>query len=118
SRMEHHSNIVPWQQLCERTGARLRWFELTGDGRLDIDGLESLVTERTKIVSLTWVSNMLGTVNPLDDIITRAHDVGALVVVDGSQAVPQLPVDVSELGADFLAFTGHKMLGPTGIGVL
>jgi len=118
SRMEHHSNIVPWQQLCERTGAALRWFELTADGRLDLDDLGSVVNERTKIVALTWVSNMLGTVNPLEDVIARAHDVGALVAVDGSQAVPQLPVDVTALGADFLAFTGHKMLGPTGIGVL
>jgi len=116
--MEHHSNIVPWQQLSERTGAALRWFGITDDGRLDLSDLETLITERTAVVSLTWVSNMLGTINPLDVVIARAKAVGALVVVDASQAVPQLPVDVAALGADFVAFTGHKMLGPTGIGVL
>ncbi|RYJ07358.1 MAG: cysteine desulfurase [Actinomycetales bacterium] len=116
--MEHHSNIVPWQLATERTGATLRWFGVTDDGRLDLDGIEQLITERTAVVSLTWVSNMLGTVNPLDVVIRRAHEVGALVVVDASQAVPQLPVDVGSLGADFVVFTGHKMVGPTGIGVL
>jgi cysteine desulfurase/selenocysteine lyase len=116
--MEHHSNIVPWQQVAERTGATLRWFGLTDEGRLDLDNLESLITERTAVVSLTWVSNMLGTINPLDVVIRRAHEVGALVVVDASQAVPQMPVDVAALGADFVAFTGHKLVGPTGIGVL
>lgn len=116
--MEHHSNIVPWQLACERTEAELRWFGLTDEGRLDLSDLDELVTEQTAVVSVTWVSNMLGTINPLDAIIRRAHDVGALVVVDGSQAVPQLPVDVSALGADFVAFTGHKMVGPTGIGAL
>ncbi len=116
--MEHHSNIVPWQLAAERTGATLRWFGLTDDGRLDLSDIDDLITERTKVVSLTWVSNMLGTINPLAEIIGRAHAVGALVVVDASQAVPQLPVDVGALGADFVAFTGHKMVGPTGIGVL
>ena len=116
--MEHHSNIVPWQLVTERTGATLRWFGVTDEGRLDLDGIEQLITERTAVVSLTWVSNMLGTVNPLDVVIRRAHEVGALVVVDASQAVPQLPVDVASLGADFVVFTGHKMVGPTGIGVL
>jgi cysteine desulfurase/selenocysteine lyase len=116
--MEHHSNIVPWQLLTERTGATLRWFGLTDEGRLDLDDLETLVTERTAVVSLAWVSNMLGSVNPLEPVIRRAHEVGALVVVDASQAVPQLPVDVAALGADLVAFTGHKMVGPTGIGVL
>jgi len=116
--MEHHSNIVPWQLLCERTGARLRWFGITDDGRLDLGALDELVNEQTSVVSLTWVSNALGTVNPLAPIIERAHEVGALVVVDASQAVPQLPVDLGSLGADFGAFTGHKMVGPTGIGVL
>jgi cysteine desulfurase/selenocysteine lyase len=116
--MEHHSNIVPWQQLSQRTGANLRWFGVTDEGRLDLDNIDSLITERTKVVSLTWVSNMLGTINPLATVIAKAHSVGALVVVDGSQAVPQLPVDVAALGADFVAFTGHKMVGPTGIGVL
>ncbi|MDO9377334.1 MAG: cysteine desulfurase [Nocardioidaceae bacterium] len=116
--MEHHSNIVPWQQLRDRNGATLRWFGVTDEGRLDLSNLDELVNERTKVVSVTWVSNMLGTINPLAPIIERAHAVGALVVVDGSQAVPQIPVDVSTLGADFVAFTGHKMVGPTGIGVL
>lgn len=116
--MEHHSNIVPWQQLSQRTGANLRWFGVTDDGRLDLDDIDHLITERTAVVSVTWVSNMLGTINPLEPIIAKAHSVGALVVVDASQAVPQLPVDVAALGADFVAFTGHKMVGPTGIGVL
>ena len=116
--MEHHSNIVPWQLLAERTGASLRWFGITDEGRLDLSDLDDLITERTAVVSLTWVSNMLGTINPLDVVIARAKAVGALVIVDASQAVPQLPVDVAALGADFVAFTGHKMVGPTGIGVL
>ncbi len=116
--MEHHSNIVPWQLLTERKGASLRWFGLTDDGQLDLSDLDSLITERTKVVSLTWVSNMLGTINPVAEIARRAHEVGALVVVDASQAAPQLPVDVVASGADFLAFTGHKVVGPTGIGVL
>ncbi len=116
--MEHHSNIVPWQLLCERTGATLKWFSLTDEGRLDLSDIDTLINERTKVVSLTWVSNMLGTVNPVSEIAARAKAVGALVVVDASQAVPQMPVDVSTLGADFVAFTGHKVVGPTGIGVL
>jgi cysteine desulfurase/selenocysteine lyase len=116
--MEHHSNIVPWQLLTERKGATLRWFGITDDGRLDLSGIDDLITERTKVVSLTWVSNMLGTVNPVAEIAARAHAVGALVVLDASQAVPQLPVDVVASGADLVAFTGHKCVGPTGIGVL
>jgi cysteine desulfurase/selenocysteine lyase len=119
--MEHHSNIVPWQLLTQRTGATLRWFGVTDDGRLDLSDIDSLITERTKVVSLTWVSNMLGTINPVAEIARRAKQVGALVVVDAAQAVPQLPVDLTELaeaGVDFLAFTGHKVVGPTGIGVL
>ncbi len=116
--MEHHSNIVPWQLLTERKGATLRWFGLTDDGHLDLSNLDSLITERTKVVSLTWVSNMLGTINPVAEIARRAHEVGALVVLDASQAAPQLPVDVTASGADFVAFTGHKVVGPTGIGVL
>ncbi len=118
--MEHHSNIVPWQLLCERTGATLRWFDITDDGRLDLDRAaeDNLINERTRIVSLIWVSNVLGTVNPIEQIAAQAHAVGALMVVDGSQAVPQQPSDVVALGADLLVFTGHKMLGPTGIGVL
>ena len=116
--MEHHSNIVPWQLLTERKGARLRWFGLTEDGRLDTSNIDELINERTKVVSLTWVSNMLGTVNPVEEIARRAHEVGAIVVVDGAQAVPQMPVDVQAAGIDLLAFTGHKVTGPTGIGVL
>jgi cysteine desulfurase/selenocysteine lyase len=116
--MEHHSNIVPWQLRCERSGATLRWFGITDEGRLDLSEIDELITERTKVVSLTWVSNMLGTINPVAQIVERAHAVGALVCVDASQAVPQFPVDVTSLGADFLAFTGHKLCGPTGIGVL
>ncbi|MEJ7628240.1 MAG: cysteine desulfurase [Nocardioidaceae bacterium] len=118
TQMEHHSNIVPWQLLRDRTGARLRWFGLTDEGRLDLSNIDELINERTKVVSLVWVSNMLGSVNPVADIVRRAHDVGALVIVDAAQAVPQMPVDVAALGADFVAFTGHKLVGPTGIGVL
>jgi cysteine desulfurase/selenocysteine lyase len=118
SEMEHHSNIVPWQLLCERTGATLRWFGTTDEGRLDESGLDELVTERTRLVSVVHMSNVLGTINDVSRIVARAHEVGALVMLDCSQSVPHLPVDVRALGADFIAFTGHKMLGPTGIGVL
>lgn len=118
--MEHHSNIVPWQMVCQRTGARLRWFDITDDGRLDLEAAEHhhLINERTKIVSLAWVSNVVGTVNPVADIATQAHAVGAIMVVDASQGVPHMATDVAALGADLMAFTGHKMCGPTGIGVL
>lgn len=118
--MEHHSNIVPWQLLCERTGATLRWFDVTDDGRLDVEKAkaEGLINERTKIVTLTWVSNVLGTRNPVAEVAQLAHAVGATMVVDASQAVPHQPTDVAQLGADLVAFTGHKMCGPTGIGVL
>jgi cysteine desulfurase/selenocysteine lyase len=118
--MEHHSNIVPWQLLAQRTGAVLRWFDVTDGGRLDLDKAEAdgLVNERTKIISVSYVSNVLGTVNPVTRIAALGHAVGAVTVLDASQAVPQLPVDVSALGADLVAFTGHKMVGPTGIGVL
>lgn len=118
--MEHHSNIVPWQLAAERTGAVLRWFDITDEGRLDLVAAEdeALINERTKIVSISAVSNVLGTVNPVADIAAKAHAVGAVVVADASQAVPYAGVDVRTLGADMVAFTGHKMLGPTGIGVL
>jgi cysteine desulfurase/selenocysteine lyase len=116
--MEHHSNIVPWQLLCERTGATLRWLRITDDGRLDLDDLDALLNERTKIVSFVHMSNILGTINPVDVITRRAREVGALVMLDASQSVPHLGVDVQALGVDLLAFTGHKMCGPTGIGVL
>ncbi|WP_432863091.1 cysteine desulfurase [Microbispora rosea] len=118
SEMEHHSNIVPWQLLAQRTGATLRWFPVTDEGRLDIEGLDELVNERTKIVSITHQSNVLGTVNSVSPIVARAREVGALVMLDASQSVPHQPVDVTELGVDFVAFTGHKMVGPSGIGVL
>ncbi|NUP46033.1 MAG: cysteine desulfurase [Catenulispora sp.] len=118
SEMEHHSNIVPWQLTAERIGAKLRWFGITDDGRLDLSNLDELVNERTKVVSLVHVSNILGTVNPIETIVKRAHEVGALVVLDASQSAPHMPLDVTRLGADFVAFTGHKMLGPTGVGVL
>ncbi|HEX3908243.1 MAG TPA: cysteine desulfurase [Mycobacteriales bacterium] len=116
--MEHHSNIVPWQLLCERTGATLRWIGLTDDGRLDLDDLDTLLNERTAIVSFVHMSNILGTINPVETIVRRAKQVGALVMLDASQSVPHLPVDVQALGIDLLACTGHKMVGPTGIGVL
>jgi cysteine desulfurase / selenocysteine lyase len=118
SEMEHHSNIVPWQLLCERTGATLRWFGVTDQGRLDESTLDSLVTERTKLVSIVHMSNILGTVNATARITARVREVGALLMLDCSQSVPHLPIDVADLDADFIAFTGHKMCGPTGIGVL
>jgi cysteine desulfurase / selenocysteine lyase len=118
SEMEHHSNIVPWQLLCERTGARLRWFSVTEDGRLDLSGLDELITERTRLVALAHQSNVLGTINPIAMIAERAHAAGALVLADAAQSVPHAGIDVTSLGADFVGFTGHKMCGPTGIGVL
>jgi cysteine desulfurase/selenocysteine lyase len=116
--MEHHSNLVPWQLLCERTGATLRWFSVTPDGRLDLDSAGGLISERTRMVALAHQSNVLGTVNPVAEIAARAHEAGALVLVDAAQSVPHMPVNVASLGADFLGFTSHKMCGPTGIGVL
>jgi cysteine desulfurase/selenocysteine lyase len=116
--MEHHSNLVPWQLLCQRTGATLRWFGVTPDGRLDTSSIGDLINERTKLVALAHQSNVLGTINPVRMIADAAHAVGALVLVDAAQSVPNMPVDVAELGADFLGFTGHKICGPTGIGVL
>jgi cysteine desulfurase/selenocysteine lyase len=116
--MEHHSNIVPWQLLAGRTGATVRFVGLTDEGRLDLSNLDALVNERTRVVSFVHQSNILGTVNPTSQLVRRAREVGALVCVDASQSVPHSVVDVQEIGADFLAFTGHKMCGPTGIGVL
>jgi cysteine desulfurase / selenocysteine lyase len=116
--MEHHANLVPWQELCRRTGATLRWFGLTDDGRLDLSDIDSVISERAKVVALTHQSNVLGTVNPLAAVTARAHAVGALVMLDACQSVPHQPVDVRATGADFVVFSGHKMLGPTGVGVL
>jgi cysteine desulfurase/selenocysteine lyase len=116
--MEHHPNLVPWQMLAQRTGAQLDFLQIDGDGRLILDDLERLLTEQTKMVALTHQSNVLGTINPVQEIAARAHAVGAVMLVDGAQSVPHMPVDVQALGIDFLAFSGHKMCGPTGIGVL
>ena len=116
--MEHHSNLVPWQLLAQRTGATLRWIEIDDEGRL-VDGqIDSVIGERTKVVAFVHQSNALGTVNPVQRIVARAREVGALTVVDASQSAPHRRLDVQELGADFVAFTGHKLYGPTGVGVL
>ena len=116
--MEHHSNLVPWQMLAERTGATLRWLGLTDDGRLDLSDLDEVVNERTKLFAFTHVSNLLGTENPVDVLVARAKQVGALTFVDGVQSVPHQAVNVPSLDVDFFAFTGHKMLAPSGVGVL
>jgi cysteine desulfurase/selenocysteine lyase len=115
--MEHHANLIPWQQLAERSGASLSWFEVTPEGRLDLSDINSVITEKTKVVALTHQSNVLGTINPLEAIVKRAHEVGAVVVLDACQSVPHMEVDVKALDIDFLAFSGHKALGPTGVGV-
>ncbi|HET8851134.1 MAG TPA: cysteine desulfurase [Ktedonobacteraceae bacterium] len=116
--MEHHSNLIPWQLLAERTGARLEFIPVTDDGLLRLDVYEQLLQQQPKLVAFTHMSNVLGTINPAKQMIEQAHAAGATVLVDAAQSVPHLPVDVQELGADFLCFSGHKMLGPTGIGVL
>jgi cysteine desulfurase/selenocysteine lyase len=116
--MEHHANLIPWQQLAKRSGAELKWFEVTPDGRLDLSNLTEVITPNTKVVALTHQSNVLGTVNPLAAIVARAHEVGAVVVLDACQSAPHMPVNVKELDVDFLTFSGHKAVGPTGIGVL
>jgi cysteine desulfurase/selenocysteine lyase len=116
--MEHHSNLVPWQQLAVRTGATFRWIPIDDEGRLVESAIDEVINERTKVVSFVYQSNALGTINPVQRIATRAREVGALSIVDAAQAAPHLPLDVQELGADFVAFTGHKLYGPTGVGVL
>jgi len=116
--MEHHANLVPWQQLCLRTGATLRWFGVTPEGRLDLSNIDELLTDATKLVAVSHQSNVTGVIPPVTEIARRAHARGALVVVDGAQSVPHQQVDVGTLGADFLAFSSHKMLGPSGVGVL
>jgi cysteine desulfurase / selenocysteine lyase len=116
--MEHHANLIPWQQLAARTGASLSWFEVTPEGRLDLSKIDSVITEGTKVVALTHQSNVLGTINPLDAIVKRAHEVGAVVVLDACQSVPHMSIDVKKLGVDFITFSGHKAVGPTGVGVL
>jgi cysteine desulfurase/selenocysteine lyase len=115
--MEHHANLIPWQQLAERTGATLKWFSVTEEGRLDLSNIDSLIDSSTKVVALTHQSNVLGTINPLDEITKKSHAVGAVVVLDACQSVPHMPVDVKALDIDFLAFSGHKAVGPTGVGI-
>ena len=118
TQMEHHANLIPWQELAKRTGAELAWFSIDLHGRLDLSNLEQIIDEKTKVVALTHQSNVLGTINPLDRIVARAHEVGAVVVLDACQSAPHMSLDVEKLGIDFLTFSGHKTLGPTGIGVL
>jgi cysteine desulfurase/selenocysteine lyase len=116
--MEHHANLVPWQELCRRTGATLRWLPMTDEGRLDLSQLDAVVTERTRVLAFTHASNVLGTITPVRTLAAKARSVGALVVLDACQSVPHLPVDLAALDVDFAAFSGHKMLGPLGVGVL
>ena len=118
SQMEHHSNFVPWQQLAKLRGLTLNFIKIDEEGKLDDESIKKNITKKTKIVSLTHVSNVLGTINPIKEIARIAHEVGSLIVVDGAQSTPHMPVDVKKLDADFYAFSGHKMLGPTGVGVL
>ncbi|MCO1577589.1 cysteine desulfurase [Crossiella sp. SN42] len=116
--MEHHANLVPWQELCRRTGATLRWFGVTADGRLDLSDVDELINDNTRVVAFTHQSNVLGTVNPVSAIVAKAREVGAFTVLDACQSVPHAPVDFQALGVDFAVFSGHKMLGPSGVGVL
>ncbi|HWE88924.1 MAG TPA: cysteine desulfurase [Pseudonocardiaceae bacterium] len=116
--LEHHANLVPWQQLCERTGATLRWFDVTDEGRIDLSNLDELVNDRTKVVAFTHQSNVTGAVTPPSRLVGRAREVGALTVLDACQSVPHSPVDLDAVGVDFAVFSGHKMLGPSGVGVL
>lgn len=116
SEAEHHANLIPWQELCRRTGATLKWFPLRDDGRLDLDAVE--ITERTKVVAVTHASNVMGAITDVATVVERAHQVGALVVLDACQSVPHMPVNFTALGVDFAAFSGHKMLAPSGVGVL
>jgi len=118
SELEHHANLIPWQELAKRTGASLRWFPATEDGRLDLREIEQIIDSSTKIVALTHQSNVTGAITPLTSLVDRAKAVGAITVIDACQSVPHFPVDVQKLGIDFLAFSGHKMVGPTGIGLL
>jgi len=118
SEMEHHANLIPWQQLAKRTGAKLRWFEVSPEGRLDLSKISELINKKTKIVAITHQSNVLGSITPLSQITAAAKSVGAIVVLDACQSVPHFEVNVKKLDVDFIAFSGHKMLGPTGIGVL
>ena len=118
SEMEHHANLIPWQQLAKRVGAKLTWFKITDEGRLDLSDIDKLINKKTKIVAITHQSNVLGTIVPLAQITKAAHAVGAVVVLDACQSAPHFAVDVKKLEVDFLAFSGHKVLGPTGIGVL
>jgi cysteine desulfurase/selenocysteine lyase len=115
--MEHHANLIPWQQLAARTGATLKWFSVTEEGRLDLSNIDALIDSSTKVVALTHQSNVLGTINPLDEITKKAHAVGAVVILDACQSVPHMPIDVQTLDIDFLAFSGHKAVGPTGVGI-
>jgi len=117
SEMEHHANLIPWQQLAKRTGAELVWFEITEEGRLDLSKIADVINNRTKIVAITHQSNVLGTINPIQEITQAAKKVGAVVVLDACQSAPHFRIDVKELGIDFLAFSGHKALGPTGVGI-
>ncbi len=116
--MEHHANLVPWQQLAKRRGFSIAWIEVTDDGRLDMDSVRRAIGPKTKIVSMTQASNVLGTVNPVKEIAVLAHAAGALMIVDAAQSAPHLAIDVKDLDCDFLVFSGHKMLGPTGVGIL